>query len=97
MRIISVYPDNNGKSVSKYIGTWITNLNITNTNIVSIIQGARSRWKIENECFNTLKNQGYCMQHNYGQYEGNLSFHLLPDNSIILLCTSDFTDNRQAS
>jgi hypothetical protein len=74
MRLISVYPDKNGESVSKYIGTWITTLNITNTNIVSLIQGARSRWKMENESFNTLKNQGYCMDHNFGHYEVNLSF-----------------------
>jgi len=26
----------------------------------------RSRWKIENETFNTLKNQGYNLEHNYG-------------------------------
>jgi len=26
----------------------------------------RSRWKIENETFNTLKNQGYHLEHNYG-------------------------------
>ena len=27
---------------------------------------ARSRWKIENETFNTLKNQGYELEHNFG-------------------------------
>jgi hypothetical protein len=26
----------------------------------------RARWKIENETFNTLKNQGYHFEHNYG-------------------------------
>ena len=26
----------------------------------------RARWKIENETFNTLKNQGYNFEHNYG-------------------------------
>ena len=26
----------------------------------------RARWKIENETFNTLKNQGYHLEHNYG-------------------------------
>jgi hypothetical protein len=28
--------------------------------------GGRKRWKIENETFNTLKNQGYHFEHNYG-------------------------------
>lgn len=30
------------------------------------LQGGRARWKIENETFNTLKNQGYHFEHNYG-------------------------------
>lgn len=31
-----------------------------------MIKGGRARWKIENEAFNTLKNQGYQLEHNYG-------------------------------
>lgn len=30
------------------------------------MKGGRSRWKIENETFNTLKTQGYNFEHNYG-------------------------------
>jgi hypothetical protein len=30
------------------------------------MRGACGRWKIENETFNTLKNQGYSFGHNYG-------------------------------
>ena len=30
-------------------------------------------WKVENETFNTLKNQGYNLEHNYGHGEKNLS------------------------
>ena len=30
------------------------------------MRGGRARWKIENETFNTLKNQGYNLGHNYG-------------------------------
>src|SRR4029450_8058568 len=33
----------------------------------------RARWKIENETFNTLKNQGYNFEHNDGHGEQNLS------------------------
>ena len=33
---------------------------------VSPHAGGRARWKIENETFNTLKNQGYNFEHNYG-------------------------------
>jgi hypothetical protein len=35
--------------------------------------GARARWKIENETFNTLKTQGYNFEHNYGHGYKNLS------------------------
>ncbi len=37
------------------------------------MRGARARWKIENETFNTMKNQGYHLEHNYGHGEQNLS------------------------
>jgi hypothetical protein len=30
------------------------------------MRGGRARWKIENETFNTLKTQGYELEHNYG-------------------------------
>ena len=35
--------------------------------------GGRSRWKIENETFKTLKNQGYQFEHNFGHGNINLS------------------------
>ena len=34
--------------------------------MLKISKIGRSRWKIENETFNTLKNQGYHFEHNYG-------------------------------
>ena len=34
---------------------------------------ARARWQIENETFNTLKNQGYHLEHNYGHGKQYLS------------------------
>ena len=35
----------------------------------------RCRWKLENECFNTLKNQGYAIDHSYGHGDKNLCFN----------------------
>ena len=52
---------------------WITDLTLTKANVFQIIRGGRARWKIENETFNTLKNQGYHFEHNYGHGEQNLS------------------------
>ncbi len=53
--------------------TWVTDLEISEKNCVEIMRGGRSRWKIENETFNTLKNQGYRLEHNYGHGKEHLS------------------------
>jgi len=45
--------------------TWITPIRLTAQNVKKVMK-ARGRWKIENETFNTLKNQGYHFEHNYG-------------------------------
>lgn len=58
---IVVHP--NGKEV-KY--SWVTDIEITEENVHKIMKGGRARWKIENETFNTVKNQGYEFEHNYG-------------------------------
>lgn len=39
----------------------------------TVMWGGRTRWKVENETFNTLKNQGYHLEHNYGHGHQNLS------------------------
>lgn len=46
--------------------SWVTKLTITEDNVEQVMRAGRSRWKIENETFNTLKNQGYHFEHNYG-------------------------------
>ena len=52
--------------------TWVTDLWITRSNARHLVRGGRARWKIENETFNTLENQGYHYEHNYGHGEHNL-------------------------
>lgn len=49
-----------------FFNSWITDLAITEENVNEMVTVARTRWKIENETFNTLKNQGYHLEHNYG-------------------------------
>ena len=49
-----------------YRNAWVTDLVPTSANIVQLVRAARARWKIENEGFNTLKNQGYHLEHNFG-------------------------------
>jgi hypothetical protein len=53
-------------------GSWITLHEITDDNLYTLMRGGRCRWKIENETFNTLKNQGYQFEHNFGHGKQNL-------------------------
>ena len=53
--------------------SWVTNLKVTEENVFDIMRGGRARWRIENETFNTLKNQGYHFEHNFGHGYKNLS------------------------
>jgi hypothetical protein len=57
--------------------SWISDFLLTPENVWEIMRGGRARWKIENETFNTLKNQGYHLEHNYGHGEQNLSVVLM--------------------
>lgn len=60
-----------------YRNSWVTDFEIDPSNIVDLVRYGRCRWRIENECFNTLKNQGYCLEHNYGHGKNHLSFNFL--------------------
>lgn len=46
--------------------TWVTSLPLSRKTVEKVMKAGRARWKIENETFNTLKNQGYHFEHNYG-------------------------------
>ena len=49
-----------------YANSWITDISIDQSNARELVSVGRSRWKIENETFNTLKNQDYDLEHSYG-------------------------------
>jgi len=53
--------------------SWVTDLTVSKWNVYHIMRGGRARWKIENETFNTLKNQGYHFEHNFGHGQNHLS------------------------
>src|SRR6266545_4740603 len=53
--------------------SWVTDLRVSKRNVFHLMRGGRARWKIENETFNTLKNQGYNFEHNSGHGEQHLS------------------------
>lgn len=58
-----------------YHNAWVTDVPLNEANVAELVRIGRCRWKIENEVFNTLKNQGYHIEHNYGHGEKHLSFN----------------------
>lgn len=83
-----------GEVIKTRTESWVTDLEVTQENIVLYVRGAKARWKVENECFNTLKNQGYNLKHNYGHGEKNLScnFYLLTVLAFMLHQISELCD-----
>jgi hypothetical protein len=75
MEAWELVPQKDGTNKSQYYGKWITDLEITSNNARTLIDAARARWKIENECFNSLKNHGYNIEHNYGHGSNNLCYN----------------------
>jgi Ca2+-binding EF-hand superfamily protein len=70
--------------------TWVTDIKITKDNVYQIMRGGRARWRIENEVFNTLKNQGYNLEHNFGH-----GFKNLCNNFIMLMMLAFLVDQLQ--
>lgn len=75
-------PQKDGQQKVEYLGKWITDIEVTQENAKTILDSARARWKIENECFNSLKNHGYNMEHSYGHGAKNASYNFY--NFILL-------------
>ena len=60
-----------------YHSAWATDHTLDEQRVVEVVADGRSRWKVENEGFNVLKNQGYNFEHNYGHGQQHLSTVLL--------------------
>lgn len=81
------YEQFNTEGVRTYRNSWITDLPIDSTTIEELVKVGRSRWKIENETFNTLKNQGYHFEHSYGHGKKYLA-----TNFMLLMFLAFLTD-----
>ena len=79
IRAYVVSQDKHGKQKSTIAGVWITNISLNDNVVADITTAARSRWKVENECFNALKNSGYELTHNWGHKKGEsfVIYHLI--------------------
>lgn len=60
-----------------YHCAWITDHSLDKQRVVPVVRDGRSRWKVENEGINVLKNHGYHFEHNYGHGQQHLSTLLL--------------------
>ncbi len=58
---------------------------ITEKNVELVVSAGRTRWKIENEDFNTLKTKGYHFEHNFGHGKQFLAQTLLSLNLLAFL------------
>ncbi len=68
-----------------YKNSFITNHELNKKNIFKILNAGRTRWKVENESNNILKNQGYNLEHNFGHGKEHLSEILLSLNLLAFL------------
>ena len=66
VNVFSVEIWNREKGETAYRNSWITDLEVDDTNVIEMTECARARWKIENEHNNVLKNRGYHLEHNFG-------------------------------
>ena len=67
-----------------YHNSWITDFRVDRENVAELVRIGRCRWKIENETFNTLKNQGYHIEHNFGHGEKHLSINFFLLNLLAI-------------
>lgn len=80
-----------------YHNSWVTDQTLSKKNIAEMVKAGRCRWKIENETFNTLKNQGYHLEHNFGHGQRHLSNNFFVLNllaffihQVLQLCDSGY-------
>lgn len=68
-----------------YHNAFITNHQVTEETIETIVSCGRARWKIENENNNTLKRLGYHLEHNFGHGKKYLASILATMNLLAFL------------
>jgi len=80
---VTVTDRKTGKQI--YHNAFVTNHPLTGETLPTIIDCGRARWKIENENNNTLKRQGYNLEHNFGHGKKYLASLLATMNILAFL------------
>ncbi|MBF0304166.1 MAG: transposase [Alphaproteobacteria bacterium] len=85
-----------------YRNSFVTNLAVNRQSAAEIAACGRARWKIENETFNVLKNNGYNLEHNFGHGKDTLASLLVSLNLLAFamhnacdLAEAQWQDGRQ--
>ena len=69
------YEHNSTKKSLKFV--WITNIEVSDSNIETLVKAGRSRWKIENEGFNNQKHGLYKIEHLNSKNSNAMKNHYL--------------------
>jgi hypothetical protein len=69
-----------------YRNAFATDHPLSEQSVRSTVAAGRSRWKVENEGYNVLKNHGYYLEHNYGHGEQYLSAVIVMLILLAFLC-----------
>lgn len=80
---VTVTDRKSGKQL--YHNAFVTNHPLTDETLPLIVDCGRARWKIENENNNTLKTQGYHLEHNFGHGKKYLASLLATMNILAFL------------
>jgi hypothetical protein len=72
---VTILREDTGKQI--YHNAWVTSHELSPETVPEVMAAGRAHWKVENETFNVLKNQGYHFEHNYGHGKEHLSTVLL--------------------
>ena len=80
---ITITREDDGRQL--YHNSFATNHILSKTNVVSVVQDRRARWKSENENNNVLKTKGYHLEHNFGHGQQYLASFLLTLNLLAFL------------
>jgi hypothetical protein len=65
-----------------YRNSFVTDLPVGRDNVAELAACGRARWKIENETFNVLKNNGYNLEHSFGHGKDTLASLLVVFNLL---------------
>jgi len=72
----------NAAGKTTYTSAFVTSLPVTRATVAEITACARARWKVENETFNVLKNNGYAIEHNFGHGKDKLAMMFATMNML---------------